>query len=124
MNLTSLFLVTAGVDYIKIRIVSSVAVILLWSQMFLWFRLFDSLAQYVDLIFETVKDIRHFMTVLGAIMFMFQCAFYMIEINRLTLPEGAQEPVYEVSTDDSSLFGAGIFNQYMLLLGDINSMVL
>ena len=52
--------------------------ICLWSQLFLWFRLFDSLAQYVDLIFQTISDIREFITVLIAIVFMFLSGFYMI----------------------------------------------
>ena len=33
-----------GVDILKIRAIASIGIVLLWIQMFFWFRLFDSLA--------------------------------------------------------------------------------
>ena len=44
LNLTSLALVKTGVELYKVRIIGSMAMIALWSQLFYWFRLFDSLA--------------------------------------------------------------------------------
>ena len=41
------------------------------------------MAQYVDLIFETIKDIKNFMIVLGCIMAMNGSALYLIQINSL-----------------------------------------
>mmetsp|Transcript_28775 Transcript_28775/g.38367 ORF Transcript_28775/g.38367 Transcript_28775/m.38367 type:complete len:155 (+) Transcript_28775:245-709(+) len=78
LNVTALILVKTGVSEIKIRILGSIAIICMWVQMFFWFRLFDSLAQYVDLIFQTVNDIRNFMIVLFAIIITFMSGFYMI----------------------------------------------
>jgi len=51
--------------------------------MFFWLRLFDSLAQYVELIFETVADIKNFMVVLACLMMMFASGLYVLQINRL-----------------------------------------
>lgn len=83
LNLTSLCMVKTGMETYKVRIVGSIAMICLWSQLFFWFRLFDSLAQYVDLIFQTVEDIGKFMTVFIALVFMFMNGFYMIQLNRM-----------------------------------------
>ena len=71
-------MVKTGVELFKVRIIGSLAMIGLWSQLFFWFRLFDSLAQYVDLIFQTVEDIGNFMTVLISLVLMFMSGFYMI----------------------------------------------
>ena len=76
----------ADVNIYIVRIFASIAVVALWSQMFLWFRLFDSLAQYVDLIFQTVYDIRNFMYVLLGVMLMFGSGMYLIQINRISVP--------------------------------------
>jgi len=70
-NILVLLLMEADQDIYKVRIFASIAVVSLWIQMFFWFRLFDGLAQYVDLIFSTVYDIRNFMYVLFALMLMF-----------------------------------------------------
>lgn len=51
--------------------------------MFLWFRLFDSLAQYVDLMSQTIADIGYFMFVFGELMVMFMMCFYMLQITRI-----------------------------------------
>ena len=76
MNLLVLILVSMDYDLQKVRVFSSIAVVGLWVQMFFWFRLFDSLAQYVDLIMQTVYDIRFFMYVLFALMLMFGSGIY------------------------------------------------
>lgn len=99
------------------RVVASIAVICLWIQIFFWFRLFDSLAQYVDLIIQTVSDIRNFMTVLLAIVGMFMSGFYMIELNRAATDS---DNLFEEINDDGSLYTNGLINQYFLLLGDFN----
>ena len=62
-NQLVLVLLWADVEIEKVRLFASVACVVLWIQLFFWFRLFDSLAQYVDLIFSTVNDIRNFMYV-------------------------------------------------------------
>ena len=78
-----LILFSLDVDIYIVRIFASIAVVTTWSQMFLWFRLFDSLAQYVDLIFQTVYDIRNFMYVLLAVMLMFGSGMHLLQINRI-----------------------------------------
>ena len=70
-------------DMFKIRPIASIALVFMWVQMFFWFRLFDSLAQYVDLILQTVNDIKHFMYVLFAIMLMFASGLYILQLNRM-----------------------------------------
>ena len=40
-----------------VRIIASLNSVLMWVQVFFWMRLFDSTAQYVDLVIETVFDI-------------------------------------------------------------------
>ena len=70
-NISALILVMCGADINKVRIIGSIGVVALWIQLFFWFRLFDSLAQYVDLIFSTVSDISKFMYVLLTVMLMF-----------------------------------------------------
>ena len=90
--------------------------------MFLWFRLFDSLAQYVDLIFSTVNDITNFMYVLLAIMFMFSSGMHLLQINRITYPMYDKEPVFRYDDDQGTLFGEGLFNQYRIMLGDFGLM--
>ena len=76
-------MVQLEVEYYKVRIFAAIGAFSLWLQLFFWFRLFDSLAQYVDLIFETIKDIKNFMIVLGCIMAMNGSALYLIQINSL-----------------------------------------
>lgn len=44
LNITALVMIKTGVELYKVRIIASLAIICLWSQLFFWFRLFDSLA--------------------------------------------------------------------------------
>ena len=62
----------------KIRIIASIAIVLMWMQLIFWFRLSDSLAQHVDLITGTIKDMRGFMFVLLTFLIMFGSGFYML----------------------------------------------
>ena len=100
----------AGVDIYIVRIFASIAIVALWSQMFLWFRLFDSLAEYVDLIFETVHDIRNFIYVLGSLMLMFGSGTYLLQINRIAYPLYDKLPIFEYEDDRGPLFGENLFN--------------
>lgn len=70
-NLACILARTFAWDPSSVRILASIGAVFLWIQMVLWFRLFDSLAQFVDLILQTLHDIKHFMFVLLAVMFMF-----------------------------------------------------
>lgn len=54
LNVSSLVMIKTGFELYKVRVIASLAMIFVWSQLFFWFRLFDSLAQYVDLIFQTI----------------------------------------------------------------------
>ena len=69
---------TNAVSLTLIRQLAAIGVLGIWMQMYFWFRLFDSLAQYVDLIGETISDIRHFIYVFLELMAMFMVVFYML----------------------------------------------
>ena len=43
-----------AVSLTMLRQMAAIGLLGVWMQMFLWFRLFDSMAQYVDLIYETI----------------------------------------------------------------------
>lgn len=43
-NQVVLLLMTLDVEIEKVRLFASVAIVIIWIQMFYWFRLFDSLA--------------------------------------------------------------------------------
>mmetsp|Transcript_22870 Transcript_22870/g.30478 ORF Transcript_22870/g.30478 Transcript_22870/m.30478 type:complete len:319 (+) Transcript_22870:261-1217(+) len=113
---------TVGWEMSKVRILASIGAVGLWSQMVLWFRLFDTLAQFVDLIFETMHDIRHFLYVLLSIMFMFHSGFFLLGINRIASEDINEEPMYPYDEDQAPLLGSSILNQYFLLLGDFGNM--
>lgn len=66
------------VDLHKVRLMASVALIALYSQLFYWLRIHDKLAQYVDLIINTFTSIGYFIGVLIIFLFMFFSGFYMI----------------------------------------------
>ena len=61
LNATTITLIylhdTFEVSMYWVRILASVACVLMWFQLFFWMRLFDSTAQYVDLVIETIIDI-------------------------------------------------------------------
>ena len=78
----------------KVRIIGSIGAISLGTQLLLWFRLFDSLANYVALIFKTLSDVKPFMYVLGTIMLMFHTGFFLLQINRITSENIEEEPLY------------------------------
>lgn len=82
-NVLVIWLIWMDVDIIKIRIIASIAIVLLWMQLLFWFRLSDHLAQHVDLIQSTIEDIVGFMFVLMVFLMMFAVGFYMLQINRL-----------------------------------------
>ena len=94
MNLIVIIMFWSDVEIQKVRVCASLGIVSLWFQLFLWFRLFDSLAQYVDLIWETIKDIRFFIYVLLALMLTFGSGLFMLQINRVTLPLYDSEPIY------------------------------
>ena len=66
-----------------LRIIASVASVLMWVQMFFWLRLFDSMAQYVDLIIETVIDISELLKLLTLLVLMLSSDFYLVQVNRM-----------------------------------------
>ena len=79
----TVFLMMGNVELYKVRIIASIGCVALWTQMFFWMRLFDSLAQYVDLIIQTVEDIQNFLGVMLELLFMFGSGLYLLNLNRL-----------------------------------------
>ena len=82
-NVIVLWMIQMEVDIVKIRIIASIAIVLVWMQLLFWFRLSDNLSQHVDLISNTIADIGGFMFVLGTFLLMFSSGFYMLQLNRL-----------------------------------------
>lgn len=117
LNALTLILRRAGGSILRVRVLGSVAIILVWTQLFFWFRLFDSLAQYVDLIGSTVVDIGHFMLVFGAIALTFLSGFYMLNLNRMA----ADAPtVFRDFDEQGTSYMQGVINIYFMLLGDFH----
>ena len=77
-NVIVLWMIQMEVDIVKIRIIASIAIVLVWTQLLFWFRLSDNLSQHVDLISNTIADIGGFMFVLGTFLLMFSSGFYML----------------------------------------------
>ena len=77
-NVLVLWMIQMEVDIVKIRIIASIAIVLVWMQLLFWFRLSDNLSQHVDLISNTIADIGGFMFVLGTFLLMFSSGFYML----------------------------------------------
>ena len=77
-NVIVLWMIQMEVDIVKIRIIASIAIVLVWMQLLFWFRLSDNLSQHVDLISNTIADIGRFMFVLGTFLLMFSSGFYML----------------------------------------------
>lgn len=98
-----------------------------WVQMFFWLRLFDSSAQYVDLIIDTVKDVYEFTKVLLILLITFAMGFYMIQINRVAAESGDDVvPVYPQDDTDSTLsvmYDCLLF-VYKIVLGDFENATL
>ena len=103
-----------------IRILASMCVVSLWVQIFFWFRLFDSTAQYVDLVIQTVVDIGQFMKILVLLLLTFSSGVYMIQVNRIETSYGANlENVFAYDQDSNlNLFWEAFMFQYKLLLGE------
>jgi len=79
LNSMTLFLhTTDAVSLTLLRQLAALSLLGIWLQMFLWFRLFDRLAFYVDLINETIYDILFFILVFLELMVMFMMVFYML----------------------------------------------
>ena len=109
MNFASIGMNIVQEDLNKTRVIASIGCLFLWLQIFYWFRLFDRTASFVDLILETLWDIRWFLPVLLSLMMMFMTSFYMIQVNRLTFAS-SESPVYSSSENSQSIFGAGLLN--------------
>ena len=105
-----------------LRIAASMACVLFWVQMFFWLRLFDSSAQYVDLIVDTVLDISEFAKMLLLLLVMFSSGVTIIQYNRI---EAGADPVFPFLEDTGfNLFMEAIFFQYKMLLGDFEEAVM
>ena len=87
--------------------------------MFTWFRLFESTAQYVDLVQSTIKDIANFMLVFIQILMMFGFAFYMIQISMYD----HEKILYDYNEDEESpsFMWYALVNQVSLIMGDFGT---
>lgn len=88
----------------QVRILASMACVGMWLQLFFWLRLFDSTAQYVDLIIETVMDISEFMKLLLLLIIMFSTGIYLVELNRLENAYDNSEPVFPYNSELNLMF--------------------
>mmetsp|Transcript_17994 Transcript_17994/g.24132 ORF Transcript_17994/g.24132 Transcript_17994/m.24132 type:complete len:209 (+) Transcript_17994:2080-2706(+) len=101
---------------ILLRMMAAIGLLCVWLQMFLWFRLFDSLAQYVDLIAETIYDIQNFIFVFLELMVMFMVVFYMLQISRVE--QGSILYDYNDEEASPSFMWYAFSNQVFLMMGD------
>ena len=74
---------TEALSLTLVRQFAAIGLVCIWIQLFLWFRLVEKMAFYVDLIQETIVDISYFMTVFFELMAMFMVVFYMLQISRI-----------------------------------------
>ena len=93
-----------------VRLFASIAIVALYFQMLLWFRLSNRLAPYVDLIFQTIIDILDFIIVLVILMLMFGSGMHQLQINRISLPMYDDSPIYPYNDEFGALFLEGMFN--------------
>ena len=67
----------------QLRIVAAICCILLGFNLLGWLRLFDSMAQFVSLIFETLLEIKEFILVLFIFIISSGSALYLLNLNRI-----------------------------------------
>ena len=83
------------------------------------------MAQYVDLITETMWDIRYFMLVLLVFLMTFYSGFYMIQLNRIEPPYYEdKEAVFSSDGSNGWVLFHGILRMYYLVLGDFGDVSL
>lgn len=104
-----------------IRVIASMASVMLWFQLFFWLRLFDFTAQYIDLITTTLRDISKFVVVLFIVVVSFTTGFYILQINRVVNDyNGLEDPLFPYD-EETNIFYESFMFQYKLLLGDFEN---
>ena len=94
-----------------LRILAAIASCLTLLKLFDWLRLFEDTAFYVLLVFETLKDIRHFLFLLLTTLMMFGVPMLMLDANSSDGKEVIEETFGFWLADL-------IYNQYLLALGE------
>lgn len=102
-------------EYNTLVQLASISVICLYLELFYWLRLFDSLAYYVRMVSETIKDISYFIILLVLCIFTFAHAVFVLNSTS--------------KQDDQELYGSAfgfkpadvIVNQYLIGLGEFGT---
>ena len=101
-------------DFAQLRVMASIAVCLLLFKLFDWLRLFDRTAFYILLIENTMLGIRGFMLVFLLALITFGLPMHMLDFNRSD---------YKIVGDNFDFWVLdAIYNQYLLSLGEFNSL--
>ena len=106
-------------DYIglhTVRLFASIGLVLIYMQLFYWLRTQKSLAFYVDLITQTMIDIKPFMVVLILFVMTFHSGTFMIHLNRVE--DAAVESGGGKDSDVDYLYQRGLLSMYYLVMGD------
>ena len=119
VNGVTLFLhATDAISHTLLRQFGAVGLCLVWYQGFYWFRLFDGLARYVDLIGATISDIAKFMLVFFELFVLFALVFYMLQISRVE--QGSTLYTYNEETETPAYLWYAFLHQFYLTLGDFS----
>ena len=73
---------TQKIDIDNTRVITFVAVFILWGKLIYWFRLFTPTAFYIKLIIETLKNVGWFLLIYVAVLLAFANAIYILNKNR------------------------------------------
>ena len=64
------------------RTLASISVLCMWFKIYDWMRLFPKMAFYCDLIYETIREMKHFLLIFVLCMLMFGSSFFVLNIKR------------------------------------------
>ena len=100
-------------DY-RIRILYAIGVLILWNRFLYFFRVFRSMGFYIRMLYEVIKDIGHFLFILGVVYAAFAHAFILLGRNNSS---GALIEDFGSAYFDSYL----ITNVYADIFGDFRN---
>ena len=119
-NLGTLLIITVTIfelEWIPMKTLTLLAAItsfLLVSKLNDWLRLFETTSFYVELVSQTISDIRHFMILYGFAILLFTIPMSLLNKNR-------NEDTTLVNHIFNNTIIDGLFNQYLISLGEFGS---
>ena len=64
------------------RTVAAILVLIIWTKVFSWLRMFDTTAFYIKLISQTLADIMPFFAIFPIFLASFGCSMYILSTSR------------------------------------------